>query len=124
MLGKRGTRLASGAPDALVRGRALIRHRAAGRADEGVRPSKNRYACVSRSYSHDTFRQTSDTRPSPQAYHTSRSDGVVQVTLPRAPSQPTSAFYLCSKSTGAVTSCTRKYLASAGYFLATASYIA
>ena len=32
--------------------------------------------------------------------------------------------YLCSKSTGALTSCTRKYLASAGYFLATASYIA
>lgn len=32
--------------------------------------------------------------------------------------------YLCSKSTGAVTSCTRKYFASAGYFLATASYIA
>jgi hypothetical protein len=32
--------------------------------------------------------------------------------------------YLCSKSTGAVTSCTRKYLASAGYFRATASYIA
>ena len=34
------------------------------------------------------------------------------------------AFYLCSKSTGAVTSCTRKYFASAGYFRATASYIA
>ena len=33
-------------------------------------------------------------------------------------------IYLCSKSTGAVTSCTRKYLASAGYFRATASYIA
>ena len=32
--------------------------------------------------------------------------------------------YLCSKSTGAVTSCTRKYFASAGYFRATASYIA
>jgi hypothetical protein len=32
--------------------------------------------------------------------------------------------YLCSKSTGAVTSYTRKYLASAGYFRATASYIA
>ena len=32
--------------------------------------------------------------------------------------------YLCSKSTGAVTSCTLKYFASAGYFLATASYIA
>src|SRR5579863_1550929 len=32
--------------------------------------------------------------------------------------------YLCSKSTGAVTSCTRKYLASAGYFRATASYMA
>ena|ERR1700686_1796733 len=32
--------------------------------------------------------------------------------------------YLCNKSTGAVTSCTRKYLASAGYFRATASYIA
>ena len=32
--------------------------------------------------------------------------------------------YLCSKSTGAVTSCTLKYLASAGYFRATASYIA
>jgi hypothetical protein len=32
--------------------------------------------------------------------------------------------YLCSKSTGAVTSCTRKYLASAGYLRATASYIA
>ena len=32
--------------------------------------------------------------------------------------------YLCSKSTGAFTSCTRKYFASAGYFLATASYIA
>jgi len=32
--------------------------------------------------------------------------------------------YLCSKSTGAVTSCTRKYLASAGHFRATASYIA
>jgi len=32
--------------------------------------------------------------------------------------------HLCSKSTGAVTSCTRKYLASAGYFRATASYIA
>jgi hypothetical protein len=36
----------------------------------------------------------------------------------------TSSSYLCSKSTGAVTSCTRKYLASAGYFRATASYIA
>lgn len=33
-------------------------------------------------------------------------------------------LYLCSKSTGAVTSCTLKYLASAGYFRATASYIA
>ena len=33
-------------------------------------------------------------------------------------------LYLCSKSTVAVTSCTRKYLASAGYFRATASYIA
>jgi len=33
-------------------------------------------------------------------------------------------FHLCSKSTGAVTSCTRKYLASAGCFRATASYIA
>ena len=32
--------------------------------------------------------------------------------------------YLCSKSTGAVTSCTLKYFANAGYFLATASYIA
>src|ERR1700719_5238064 len=32
--------------------------------------------------------------------------------------------HLCSKSTGAVTSCTRKYFASAGYFRATASYIA
>jgi hypothetical protein len=32
--------------------------------------------------------------------------------------------YLCSKSTGAVTWCTRKYFASAGYFRATASYIA
>jgi hypothetical protein len=32
--------------------------------------------------------------------------------------------YLCSKSTGAVTSCTLKYLARAGYFRATASYIA
>jgi hypothetical protein len=32
--------------------------------------------------------------------------------------------YLCSKSTGAVTSCTRKYLARAGHFRATASYIA
>jgi hypothetical protein len=32
--------------------------------------------------------------------------------------------YLCSKSTGAFTSCTRKYFASAGYFRATASYIA
>ncbi len=32
--------------------------------------------------------------------------------------------YRCSKSTGAVTSCTRKYFASAGYFRATASYIA
>jgi hypothetical protein len=32
--------------------------------------------------------------------------------------------YLCSKSTGAVTSCTRKYFASAGYLRATASYIA
>src|SRR5229473_5909790 len=31
------------------------------------------------------------------------------------------SLYLCSKSTGAVTSCTRKYLASAGYFRATAS---
>ncbi len=36
----------------------------------------------------------------------------------------TSARYRCSKSTGAVTSCTRKYFASAGYFRATASYIA
>ncbi len=35
-----------------------------------------------------------------------------------------SQYYLCSKSTGAVTSCTRKYFASAGYFRATASYIA
>ena len=33
-------------------------------------------------------------------------------------------IYRCSKSTGAVTSCTRKYFASAGYFRATASYIA
>jgi hypothetical protein len=32
--------------------------------------------------------------------------------------------YLCSRSTGAVTSCTLKYFASAGYFRATASYIA
>ena len=33
-------------------------------------------------------------------------------------------FYRCSKSTGAVTSCTRKYFASAGYLRATASYMA
>src|ERR1700757_3922552 len=39
-------------------------------------------------------------------------------------SEPQAKGYLCSKSTGAVTSCTRKYFASAGYFLATASYIA
>jgi hypothetical protein len=37
---------------------------------------------------------------------------------------PLQFIHLCSKSTGAVTSCTRKYLASAGYFRATASYIA
>jgi hypothetical protein len=29
-------------------------------------------------------------------------------------------YYLCSKSTGVVTSCTRKYFARAGYFPATA----
>src|SRR5215469_5300387 len=38
--------------------------------------------------------------------------------------QDDKGYYLCSKSTGAVTSCTRKYFASAGYFRATASYIA
>ena len=32
-----------------------------------------------------------------------------------------SPLYLCSKSTGAVTSCTRKYFASAGCFRCTAS---
>ena len=32
--------------------------------------------------------------------------------------------YRFSKSTGSFTSCTRKYFASAGYFFATASYIA
>jgi hypothetical protein len=39
------------------------------------------------------------------------------------PAELATPSYLCSKSTGAVTSCTRKYLASAGYFRATASYI-
>src|SRR3984893_18770807 len=39
----------------------------------------------------------------------------------KGPKPELEAIYLCSKSTGAVTSCTRKYLASAGYFRATAS---
>ena len=42
----------------------------------------------------------------------------------RGRGRPRHMPYLCSRSTGAVTSCTRKYLASAGYFRATASYIA
>ena len=41
-----------------------------------------------------------------------------------APRDDKGELYLRSKSTGAVTSCTRKCFASAGYFLATASYIA
>jgi len=42
----------------------------------------------------------------------------------RGRGRPRHMDYRCSKSTGAVTSCTLKYLASAGYFRATASYIA
>src|ERR1700684_62734 len=39
------------------------------------------------------------------------------------PSLAANGPYLCSKSTGAVTSCTRKYFASARYFRAPAPYI-
>ena len=44
--------------------------------------------------------------------------------LSPSPRMTMTGVYLCSKSTGALTSCTRKYFASAGYFRATASYIA